>query len=258
MSAEALRDPASQRYHVALPAGVEVFDHRQLKDLIRTGIVDPFTQVSSDGKEWRMASEFEELARYLALAARNRESLAAAAKGPSVTPKRLVLYLALAGLVAGAMLFILAPLCMIIGVFPKFVLSFAAFGAVFALGINNAAGETDQRLVMMSSLAFAGGGLVAWSLKGGIDFTPARFAVIAIIGTAGLAYALGLSVKRAVPVVAAAAVIFPISILLIPKTFGLLSLGLLAVPLQFLIPALPFALFGAVVGSVMSMTGERA
>ncbi|HEX6178133.1 MAG TPA: hypothetical protein VF057_07230, partial [Thermoanaerobaculia bacterium] len=254
MSTEAVRESHSQSYHVELPGGVETFEFRQLRDLIRTGIVEPFTQISTDGKEWRIASEVEELRRYLDLAAKNRDAAAAAAKGPTVTPKRLILYLALGGLVAGAMLFVLAPLCMIIGAFPKFVLSFAAFGAVFALGINNAAGEDDQRLVMLSSLAFAAGGLVAWGLSGGVDFTPLRFAVIAIIGTAGLTYALGLSVARAIPVVAAAAVIFPISILLIPKTFGLMNIGLLAVPLQFLIPALPFAVFGAVVGSVMSLS----
>jgi hypothetical protein len=258
MSVEALGDLSSQQYHVELPGGVETFDLRQLRNLIRTGIVDPSTPLSSDGKEWRTASEFEELGRYLDLAAKNRESVAEATKGPAATPKRLILYLALAGLVAGSMLFVLAPFCMIIGAFPKFVLSFAAFGAVFALGINNAAGENDERLVMLSSLAFASGGLVAWGLTRGIDFTPVSFAVIATIGTAGLAYALGLSVMRAVPVVVAAALIFPISILLIPKTFGLMmNVGLLALPLRFLIPALPFALFGAVVGSVMSLTGER-
>ncbi|MGZ8868812.1 MAG: DUF4339 domain-containing protein [Thermoanaerobaculia bacterium] len=251
-----------RRYSAALPGGTEEFDLHQLRDLIRTGIVTAETAIATaDGAEWRPAGEHEELRRYLDLASARREK--ATSTTTSVTPKRLITYLALGGLAAGAIMSILAPICLIFGVFAKFVLSFGAFGAVMGLAINSAVREPNTRLINLSAASFAAGGLVAWAMAGTSQFTPLHLAVIGMIGTAGLVYALGLPIKSALPVVIAAAVMFPVSVLLIPKIIpeGGVNLGratLLLLPLLIFLPAVPFALFGGVLGGVMSMTGEKA
>ena len=157
----------------------------------------------------------------------------------------------------------LAPICLLIGVFAKFVVSFAAFGAVLALGINSAVGEPNSRFINIGAGSFAAGGLVAWLMAGSGQFTPLHFSVIGLIGTAGLARGLGLPLRSAIPVVATAVVVFPISILLLrtslfPRNIeGGLGL-LLLLPALVFIPSLPFALFGGVLGGVIAATGEKA
>lgn len=257
MSVESLRE--GRRYQVELQDGVEEFDFRQLRDLIRSGVVGATTFVSAaGGEEWKMAADHEDLRRYIELAGAARESAALAP--PSVSAKRLIIYLALGGLVAGAIMSILAPICLFIGVFAKFVVSFAAFGAVLALGINSAVREDDTRLIGITAASFAAGGLVAWLIRGTAQFTAMHFAIIGLIGAAGLCWGLGFGLRRAIPVVAAALVFFPLAVAMLGRFLpeGQISpiLALLVLPLSIFLPSIPFAFFGGILGAVMAMTEE--
>ena len=256
-------DASGIRYEVELPNGVEQFETRQVRDLIRSGLVGSLTPIRVAGTDdWISAADAPELRRYVDLAAKAREKTSVSAT-PSVSSRRLILYLALGGLVAGAMMSLLAPICLIIGVFAKFVISFGAFGAVLALGINSAVGEQDNRLINMTAASFAAGGLLAWLMRGTGEFTVIHFAVIGLVGAAGLAWTLGFDLRRSAAVVITAVIFFPLSIIMIgafiPKgEFSMGISGLLLLPLLLFIPSIPFAIFGGVLGAVMSMTRREA
>ena len=88
-----------------------------------------------------------------------------------------------------------------------------------------------------------------------------HFAVIGACGAAGLAWALKLSLRQAIPMVAAAVIFFPLSFALdmarhssganIPFFFGL---GLVAL---MLVRFLPFAMFGAILGITLAVSARR-
>jgi len=154
-------------------------------------------------------------------------------------------------------------LCLLIGVFAKFVLSWAAFGAVLALGVTNAAKIEEPRIVHLTAAGFAAGGLLAWFLHApGGEFTPLHLAIIGLTGGAALSYAIRLPRQRAIVVTAAATLLFPVAILAIRFfTPGNLRISLpgfwvlLNLPLVMFIPVIPFAAFGAVIGSLIGWSG---
>lgn len=175
----------------------------------------------------------------------------------TVSKKRLVVYMALAGLVGGAMMSFMAPLCMIIGSYARFSLTCLTLGAVLALGVNSAVQEENNTLIEIVGGGFAAGGSVAWLLSksGTRPFTPLEFGVIGLFGAASLAWGLGLPMKRAILVVIAATIAFPIAAK-IQVAVPQFSNFLLSVLAHKFIPYLPLAAFGGVVGAVIAYTDE--
>ncbi|HSP16385.1 MAG TPA: hypothetical protein VLV78_16685 [Thermoanaerobaculia bacterium] len=176
----------------------------------------------------------------------------------SVSRTRTIASMALAGCLAGAMASFIAPICLIVGVFPKFVITAGAFGAVLGLGVNQALKTDDQRIIHISAGGFAAGGLLAWLFHSpNADFTAMHLAIIALAGMAALSYAAGLPRGRAIVVTAVAAILFPITMSMItrvpiPSVSGSVLYVAAMMPLLSLIPLLPFAIFGAIVGALMN------
>lgn len=235
----------------------DVVPFPRLRTLIRNGTVTATTSVREAGGEtWSLAGDLDDLRGDLDAAATSRDGRQAAAEDHISRP-RLIAYMALAGLVAGGMMMILAPICLFMGVLAKFVLSCAAFGGALGLGVINAAKVEDSRVIHLSAAGFAAGGLVAWFLRSpNAEFTPLHLAIIGVIGGAAFSYAIHLPVPRAVVVTAAAAILFPISIVAVryvtPKSLTLPTwLAYLLLPLLFFLPVVPFAAFGGIIGSLI-------
>jgi len=254
-------------YQVVSHGAVEVMDRATLRERIRSGEVNGSTQISPEGvEEWKSAGEYPELRRYLDLASQHSPSTKRESdeEVTTVSRSRLITYLALAALTGAWLMMILSPICLIFGGFGHDVIVTAAFGAVLGLGINSATKESNPRLIQLSAAGFAAGGLVASILPvplGEFGFTPVHFAVIGACGAAGLAWALKLSLRQAIPMVAAAVIFFPLSFALdmarhssganIPFFFGL---GLVAL---MLVRFLPFAMFGAILGITLAVSARR-
>lgn len=243
---------------VGARAVVHELDERDVVSRIRSGMIRPTTLVAAAGSDdFAAASTFPELAIYFGDAI---ASSADEGELSTVSRARLITYLALAGLTAALLMSLITPLCLILGVFPRFLLTTAAFGAVLALGINSALRENDTRLINISAAGFAAGGVVAWLFSSGAQFSAFHLAIIGLGGGAGLAYGLRLPFRRAVPLVIAAVVLFPMAVILNPIKPGMsvnVSVPILFAPLISLvamaIPALPFAAFGGVLGVVLSL-----
>ena len=252
---------AARRFEIRLRQDhLEEVTQPRMRTLIRTGTVIPSTSVRERGTEqWTLAGDVEELRPDFDAMAGQR----AGDSSERISRTRLVAYMALAGLVAGGVMMILAPLCLLIGVFAKFVLTWAAFGAVLALGVTNAAKINEPRIVHLTAAGFAAGGLLAWFLHAPDgEFTPLHLAIIGLAGGAALSYAIRLQRQRAILVTAAAAVLFPIAIFSIRLfTPGNLRISLpgfwvlLVIPLVMFIPVIPFAVFGGVIGSLIDWSG---
>jgi hypothetical protein len=249
-----------RRFDVRLDAQrVEEATLPRVRTLIRNGTIRATTKDRETGAEqWRLAGDIDELRSDLDSAAASRVT-EEADPTDHISRTRLIAYMALAGLVAGGVLVVLAPLCMLIGVFAKFVLSWAAFGAVLAMGITNATRVSEPRIVQLTAAGFAAGGLLAWFLHApGGDFTPLHMAIIGLTGGAALSYAIRLPMQRAVVVTAAATLLFPVANFAIrfftPGNFRISLPGfwvLLIVPILMLIPVIPFAAFGGIIGALI-------
>jgi len=203
-----------------------------------------------------MAGDVDELRPDLDAAATSRDSGTAETEDRISRP-RLIASMALAGLVAGGMMMLLAPICLFMGVLAKFVLSCAAFGGVLGLGLTNAAKVEDSRVIHISAGGFAIGGLLAWFLRAPTaDFTPLHLGIIGVCGGAAFSYAIRLPMQRAITVTAAAAILFPISIVAIryvtPSQITIpRALSFVALPVLFFLPVVPFAAFGGIIGSLI-------
>lgn len=246
-----------RRFEIQLP-GQEVQEVTQprLRTLIRNSTVTLTTSVRERGSEqWALAGDIDDFRADFESAAAARAS--DDVDRDSISRKRLVSYMALAGLVAGGMMVILAPLCLLIGVFAKFVISWVAFGAVLALGVTNAARIEDPRIIHVTAAGFAGGGLLAWFFRApGGDFTAVHLAIIGLVGGAALSFAIQLPLQRAIVVTAAATLLFPLAIFAIPLFRPIakilpLSLGVINAPLFIFVQVIPFAIFGALIGSLI-------
>jgi len=246
------------RYRVVGPRSqMYELDAGEITDRIRGGSIKPGTLVALLGSEdFLPASHYPEFAQQFPHEIGTGElgdDLAA------VSPRRIITYLTLAGLGGAMMMGFIAPLCLIIGVLPRFLITSAAFGAVLGLGVHSAMRDTDTRLVNITAAGFAAGGLVAWLFSSGGDFTALHGGIMGCIGGASLAYGLGLPRKRSVALVAAATILFPIAAylpsLLVGRTLPM-NIPMVFSPLVFLIamviPALPYAVFGCVVGIILS------
>lgn len=244
-------------------AAVEEIDRNELRSRIRGGSITPETLMASRGTEdWQPAGRYPELKRYFDLASQAPESQQ---ESPipdyiATTPLRLILFVALGAFAARVLMQFIAPICLIFGGFARFIITSAAFGAVLAWGINKAFRETDNnRLVNISAAGFTAGGMVAWLFSSsGSDWRPIHAFLMALIGTAVMCYGLGLSISRAVPAVIAAAILFPLSEALNPlkPQAGSFEGPAFLIPLVILalyvLPAVPFLLFGSVLGAVIA------
>jgi hypothetical protein len=254
-------------YQVVSDGAVEVIERATLRDWIRGGQVTDSTLISPDGVEsWKSAGEYPELRHYFDIAGQKAPAAPESdvEEQATVSRARLITYLGLAGLTGGFIMMILGPLCMVLGGMGHDLVVTGAFGGVIGLGINSATKESNPRLIQLAAAGFAAGGLLAWILPvplGEFGFTPVHLAVIGICGTAALAWALKFTLRQAIPMVIAAAILFPLSFALdlarhttsvnVPVFYGLGILALLIV--RFL----PFAMFGAGLGVAIAV-GSRA
>ncbi len=250
---------AVRRFEVNLGTRNDQVSLSRLRNLIVTGKVGAATRIREPHTEqWMLAGDLEELREDFAVAAASHSIKRDGREGDHISRARLVAYMALAGLVAGGVMMVLAPLCLLIGVFAKFVLSWAAFGAVLALGICNAVKIHNPRIINVTAAGFAGGGLLSWFLhKPGGDFTAVHLAIIGLCGAAALSYAIQLPKQRAVVLTAVATVLFPIAVFAIrhftPGDIQLPTfLAFLVLPLLMFVPVLPFAAFGGVIGALIN------
>jgi hypothetical protein len=252
-------------YDVVLNGAVETLDRNAMRDRIRRGEVDGATSIAVAGSEsWMPAAEYPELQRYLALASHTVPQPAPVADDDyeTVSAGRLIAYLTLAGFTAALMMSILAPVCMIFGGFAHDLLITGAFGAVLGLGINSALKQSNSRMINICAAGFAVGGLVATILPvplGEFGFSGVHLAVIGLCGGIGLAWALRLPPVRAIPVVAAATILFPLSLMAHPARHGMglnIHVPLLLTPVLLLVvmsvPCIPFAIFGTVLGLTLA------
>ena len=180
----------------------------------------------------------------------------------NVSRARVIASMALAGFLAAALAGFISPICLLIGVFAKFVLTAAAFGAVLGLGVNHALKTDDQTVIHISAAGFAAGGLIAWLFRSRDgSFTAMTLAIMALIGVAALSYVIKLPRERAVAVTAAATILFPIAIVMMqrvrpPSVTGSLLFVTMMMPLLNFIPLLPFAMFGGILGAMMKWDPE--
>ena len=258
--------PRPRRFdvHVA-PEQIEQVSQPRLRTLIRTGAVNATTKVRESGAaDWIFAGDLDEFRADLDAVAMVRASHGYAASEERISRGRLVAHMALAGVVAGVVLVILSPICLLVGIFAKFVIDWAAFGAVLALGLTNAAKIDEPRILYITAGGFAGGGLIAWFLHGSSpDFSAVHLAIIGLAGGAALSYAIRLPLRNAVIVTAAAMILFPIAIWAIPRfapvTMRLNASGALVylvIAISLFLPMLPFAIFGGVIGSLINWSNE--
>jgi hypothetical protein len=258
-------------YQVVSPHGaVDTVDRAALRDRIRRGEVTASTLIAPAGiEEWKPAADYPELQHYFELAAASPHPAAKRdddAVDATVSPARLITYLALAGLTAGWMMMILAPICMIFGGFLHDVVDLGAFGAIFGLGINSALKESDPRMIYVPAAGFAIGCAVAEILPirmGEFGFTGIHLGVIGLCGGIGLTYALRLTLPRALPMVIAATILFPVSLMLDPARHNIifnlpapLRVGcigfVLVVTTVSVVRFLPIAVFGAILGATLA------
>lgn len=251
-----------RRFEIDLGTRVDQVSIARLRNLIVTGKIGAATRIRApQSEEWMLAGDVEELRPDFEVAAAGHASRGT--EGDYISRKRLVAYTTLAGFVAGAVMMIMSPLCLLIGVFAKFVLTWAGFGAVLALGICNAAKIEDSRIIHTTAAGFAAGGLLSWFLRApNANFTAVHLAIIGLCGAAALSYAIRLPKQRAVVLTAVATVLFPIAIWAIQHftpggsiqlpTF----LAFLLLPVLMFIPILPFAAFGGVIGALIDWGPE--
>ena len=139
------------------------------------------------------------------------------------------------------------------------VVDLAAFGAIFGLGINSAMKQSDPRMIHVPAAGFAIGCVVAKILPiamGQFGFTGFHLGVIGFFGGIGLAYALRLPVPRATPLVIAATILFPVSLMLDPARRGILINlpipWILQIVADIAIRFFPIAVFGAILGVILA------
>jgi hypothetical protein len=258
--------PRVRRFDVHLTSEqIEQVSQPRLRTLIRNGAVNATTRVRESGAaDWMFAGDLDEFRADLDAVAMHRAGRGNPVPEERISRRRLVAYMALAGLVAGGVLFVLGPICLLVGIFAKFVIDWAAFGAVIALGLTNALKIEEPRILYTTAAGFAGGGLVAWLLHGSSsEFSGVQLAIIGLAGGAALSHAIRMPLRKAAMVTVAAMILFPIAIWAIPR-FAPITMRLSASgPLVYLVfaismflPMLPFAVFGGVIGSLISWSNE--
>jgi hypothetical protein len=248
------------RYRVVGPRA-QIYD-LEMDDVVarvRAGSIKASTLIAPPGSEdFHPASAYDELSHLFPQLAGDGETIGEDLQLASRA--RVITYLTLAGLTAAMLMGALAPLCMLIGSFARFLLTTAAFGAVLGLGIHSALRQEERHLVNLSAAGFAGAGAVAWLFRGGAEFHAVHLAIIGFGGGVALAYGLGLNRPRAAALVVAATLLFPFSVFLTSLFAGRslpFSLPMFLLPILALIgialPALPFALFGLVLGVILTI-----